>query len=232
MKVNQPVTQREYVLEDGAVLMSTTDPGSAITYANEAFIQASGFSAEEMLGQPHNLVRHPDMPPEAFADMWATLKDGEPWSALVKNRRKNGDHYWVRANAVPVVRGGRQVGYMSVRTKPGKDEVAAAESLYRDFREGKAQGLRFHRGMILRTGLAAVWNLRQTLSVRARIRLVAGTLGLAGAGAALALLGWSAGLPVAGLMAVMMGLAALLLELQIARPLEDLRRLALAVATG
>ncbi|MDV6321311.1 PAS domain-containing protein, partial [Chromohalobacter sp. HP20-39] len=86
----------------------------------------SGFSREEIEGQPHNRVRHPDMPPEAFAAMWATLKAGQPWTALVKNRRKNGDHYWVRANATPVVRNGRTSGYMSVRTKPSREEIAAA----------------------------------------------------------------------------------------------------------
>ena len=91
MKVNLPVTQREYPLPDNVTLVSTTDPQSYVTYANEAFVQVSGFSYEELLSQPHNIVRHPDMPPEAFADMWATLKGGEPWTALVKNRRKNGD---------------------------------------------------------------------------------------------------------------------------------------------
>lgn len=108
MRVNEPVTQREYDFPDNATLMSTTDTQSYITYANAAFVDVSGFSREEIERQPHNIVRHPDMPPEAFADMWATLKGGEPWTALVKNRRKNGDHYWVRANATPVVRNGRR----------------------------------------------------------------------------------------------------------------------------
>jgi aerotaxis receptor len=232
MRVNQPVTQREYPLEDGAVLMSTTDASSHVTYANEAFIDVSGFSREEVMGQPHNFVRHPDMPKEAFADMWATLKHGEPWSALVKNRRKNGDHYWVRANAVPVVRDGRQVGYMSVRTKPGKAEVEGAEALYRDFREGKAKGKRFHKGLILRTGPGAILDLGLTLSVRGRIRLVLGTLAVLGSAAALLGRGLTAGLPAAGLLAVMMILASLLLEQQIAKPIEQLRLTALAVATG
>lgn len=126
MRNNQPVTQHEYDFPDDATLMSTTDANSYITYANAAFIQVSGYSGEEIEGQPHNLVRHPDMPKEAFADMWATLKSGEPWTALVKNRRKNGDHYWVRANAVPVMRNGQPTGYMSVRTKASRDEIAAA----------------------------------------------------------------------------------------------------------
>jgi aerotaxis receptor len=135
MRNNQPVTQHEFELPDNATLMSTTDTRSHLTYANAAFLAVSGFSREEIHGQPHNMVRHPDMPAEAFADMWRTLKGGEPWTALVKNRRKNGDHDWVRANATPVVRHGQATGYMSVRTKPSREEVAAAETLYRDFRE-------------------------------------------------------------------------------------------------
>src|SRR3954463_7398111 len=98
MRINLPVTQHQYDFPQDATLMSTTDAQSHITYANATFVQASGFDSEEILGQPHNLVRHPDMPSEAFADMWATLKAGLSWTALVKNRRKNGDHYWVRAN--------------------------------------------------------------------------------------------------------------------------------------
>lgn len=81
--------------------MSTTDTQSHIVYANAAFVEVSGFPYEEIVGQPHNMVRHPDMPKEAFADMWATIKGGQSWTALVKNRRQNGDHYRVRANATP-----------------------------------------------------------------------------------------------------------------------------------
>ncbi|MCM3536333.1 PAS domain-containing protein, partial [Cellulosimicrobium funkei] len=111
MRNNQPVTQQEFDFPDDVTLMSTTDADSIITYANTTFAQVSGFSNEELVGQPHNVVRHPDMPKEAFADMWATLRRGEPWTALVKNRRKNGDHYWVRANAIPVMRNGAPQGY-------------------------------------------------------------------------------------------------------------------------
>jgi aerotaxis receptor len=116
MRQNLPVSQREYDFPADATLMSSTDTRSRITYANEAFIRLSGFERDELLGQPHNMVRHPDMPVEAFADMWTSLKAGLSWTALVKNRRKDGDHYWVRANATPVVRRGQVVGYMSVRT--------------------------------------------------------------------------------------------------------------------
>ncbi|RQY26396.1 PAS domain S-box protein [Burkholderia stagnalis] len=233
MRNNQPVSQREFEFPDNATLMSTTDTNSYITYANAAFIQVSGFSSDEIEGQPHNLVRHPDMPQEAFADMWATLKGGEPWTALVKNRRKNGDHYWVRANAVPVMRNGQPKGYMSVRTKATRDEIAAAEALYRDFREGKAGNRRFYKGLIVRTGVARVTSLFQTLSVSWRLHLPLLTLAPAVIAA-----GWACGLTGGGLAAFAVGAAGgavaagVWLDMQIARPLRQLRDQALNVATG
>ncbi len=233
MRDNQPVTQREYTLPGNVTLMSTTDAQSRITYANEAFVQVSGFTLEELQGQPHNLVRHPDMPAQVFADMWATLKGGEPWTGVVKNRRKNGDHYWVRANATPVVRDGRPAGYMSVRTQATREEIAAAEALHREFREGRAGQHRFHKGLILRTGLMGWASVLKTLPVRWRIRsallamvpasvLGAWALGLAGA----ALAGFG------GVAAGVSLLASWWLEAQIAGPLEQLREQALRVASG
>jgi aerotaxis receptor len=96
--------------------------------------------SRKLIGQPHNLVRHPDMPEEAFRDMWATIKSGRTWSACVKNRRKDGDHYWVLANVTSIVRDGSIVGYMSVRTKPSKEQVHQAEVLYAQMRQEKAEG--------------------------------------------------------------------------------------------
>ncbi|NIF79422.1 PAS domain-containing protein [Paraburkholderia sp. Cy-641] len=233
MRNNQPVTQHEFEFPDNATLMSTTDTQSYITYANAAFVEVSGFSPEEIHGQPHNMVRHPDMPKEAFADMWATLKSGEPWTALVKNRRKNGDHYWVRANATPVVRDGRPAGYMSVRTKASREEIAAAEALYKDFREGKAGKRRFHKGLIVRTGLMGWTSILQTMPVRWRIRstllalvplLIAGVWALGLSGAALG--------SFAGIAALASALASWCLEAQISRPLEQMRKQALRVASG
>ena len=220
MRNNQPVTQREYEFPDNATLMSTTDTKSHVTYANAAFVEVSGFDLKEILGQPHNLVRHPDMPQEAFADMWATIKGGEPWTALVKNRRKDGDHYWVRANAVPVVRDGKPVGYMSVRTKATREEIAAADALYREFREGKAGRRRFLKGLIVRSGLSAWRSLLQTMPVRWRIRSA-----LLGMAPALCLAAHLCGLRsaalagFAGVGAVLALLVAWWLEAQIARPL-------------
>ncbi|PXW95513.1 methyl-accepting chemotaxis sensory transducer with Pas/Pac sensor [Sphaerotilus hippei] len=144
MRTNLPVTQKEFPFPPGGTLVSTTDLQGRILYCNPAFIEVSGYEREELLGQPHNLIRHPDMPEEAFRDMWATIASGRPWSALVKNRRKNGDHYWVMANVTPVLDGGRPVGYMSVRTEPDSAEVRSAERLYATMRTEKEQGQRIH----------------------------------------------------------------------------------------
>ncbi|RQR54217.1 PAS domain S-box protein [Burkholderia sp. Bp9140] len=233
MRNNQPVTQQEFEFPDDVTLMSTTDADSIITYANTTFAYVSGYSNDELVGQPHNVVRHPDMPKEAFADMWATLKSGEPWTALVKNRRKTGDHYWVRANAIPVTRNGAPHGYMSVRTKAPPDEIAAADALYRAFREGKAGNRRFHKGLIVRTGLMRVASLPQTMSVRARVHAALCVLAPAVAGA-----GWACGLSGGGLAAFAAATAGvavaagLWLDAQIVRPLNQLRDQALNVATG
>ena len=127
MRVNLPITQQEYELRDGAMLVSTTDTKGRITFANEDFITASGFSETELIGKAHNIVRHPDMPEEAFADLWKTLTAGKPWTALVKNRRKNGDCYWVVANVTPIRTGTEVTGYMSVRSKATRAQITAAE---------------------------------------------------------------------------------------------------------
>lgn len=105
---------------------------------NPDFIKISGFTEEELLGQPHNIVRHPDMPPAAFEHMWSTLKSGRSWMGLVKNRCKNGDHYWVSAYVTPIAKNGSIVEYQSVRTKPEPEQVLAAEKLYTQLRSGKA----------------------------------------------------------------------------------------------
>lgn len=119
-------------------ILSTTSPQSHITYINPDFIKISGFTEEELLGQPHNIVRHPDMPPAAFEHMWSTLKSGRSWMGLIKNRCKNGDHYWVSAYVTPIAKNGSIVEYQSVRTKPEPEQVLAAEKLYAQLRSGKA----------------------------------------------------------------------------------------------
>ena len=130
MKKNLPVTQVEQPFPRGKYVVSRTDLKGSITFANDTFVALSGFSQEELLGKNHNLVRHPDMPPAAFADLWATVKTGRPWRGIVKNRCKNGDYYWVNALVVPVKKGGEITGYMSVRTEPSRADVQQAEALY------------------------------------------------------------------------------------------------------
>src|SRR5512147_2720839 len=111
MRTNLPVTNVEYVLKDTETVVSKTDLQGNITYVNQDFVNISGFSEEELLGAPQNIVRHPDMPEEAFADFWNTLKSGKAWTGLVKNRCKNGDYYWVEANVSPIIENGNIVGY-------------------------------------------------------------------------------------------------------------------------
>ena len=140
MRNNLPVTGRCFAYPTGVTLVSVTDLKGRITYCNPAFVAVSGFSREELLGQPHNIVRHPEMPAEAFRDLWQTVQAGQTWSALVKNRRKDGDHYWVVANASPMRDGERIVGYLSVRSEASKEQIDAAESLYARLNEQAALG--------------------------------------------------------------------------------------------
>ncbi len=137
MRTNLPVTQKEVQVPEQSYLVSKTDLNSVITEVNEAFVEISGFRREELVGQTHNLVRHPDMPAVVFADMWASLKAGMPWRGIVKNRRKDGDHYWVSAQVVPIIKGGQVTGYMSVRTAATRVQISEAESLYRQLRDAK-----------------------------------------------------------------------------------------------
>jgi len=140
MRKNLPVSQNEYPFPKGHTLVSTTDTKGRILYCNPMFIEVSGFSKEDLLGQPHNLIRHPEMPEEAFRDMWQTIASGKPWSAPVKNRRKNGDYYWVMANATPLMENGKPSGYMSVRTEASHAQIQGAEQLYARMREEKQNG--------------------------------------------------------------------------------------------
>ncbi|WP_312553841.1 PAS domain-containing protein, partial [Massilia sp.] len=174
MRTNLPVTGIEYPMKEGQSIVSKTDTKGRITYVNPSFIEVSGFSEEELLGKPHNIVRHPDMPPEAFADMWGTLQAGRPWTAMVKNRRKNGDFYWVVANVVPVKEGGQVIGYMSVRTTPTREQVEAADALYRKFRAGQQGRLAIRGGQAVKTGLAGRLRDLRRLPLGRRLGLVMG----------------------------------------------------------
>ncbi|MEJ2213723.1 MAG: methyl-accepting chemotaxis protein [Gammaproteobacteria bacterium] len=138
MKINEPVTQKEIPFPEGTILVTKTNLKGMITFCNSDFVKISGFTEDELLGSSHNIVRHPDMPPEAFQDLWDTVQSGRPWTGLVKNRAKNGDHYWVKANVTPVTSNGQVVEYMSVRTKPASHEIREAEDLYQQITRGKA----------------------------------------------------------------------------------------------
>ncbi|MEI9538590.1 methyl-accepting chemotaxis protein [Enterobacter cancerogenus] len=219
------VTQNEYPLDDDTTLMSTTDLHSYMTHTNDTFVQVSGYSLQELIGQPHNLVRHPDMPKAAFADMWYTLQKGEPWSGIVKNRRKNGDHYWVRANAVPMVRQGQMTGYMSIRTQATAEEIAAVEPLYKALNEGRCNK-RIHKGLVVRKG----WlGKMPAMPLRWRVR---GVMAILFALLAATLFATSAGWVSLAASAVVMLVGTALFEQQIVRPVENVARQALKVATG
>ncbi|MDB5950650.1 MAG: chemotaxis protein, partial [Massilia sp.] len=206
MRTNLPVTGIEYLMRDGQSIVSTTDVKGRITYVNPCFIEVSGFSEEELMGKPHNLVRHPDMPPEAFADLWVSLQAGRPWTGLVKNRRRDGGFYWVLANVTPVMEEGRTVGYMSVRTRPERSQVEAAQAAYRQIRQAPDGGLAIRDGAAVSRRAGIAERLR-ALSIDVRLGAVMAPLALllaalalaapqpgarlaAGAGVALALAGW------------------------------------------
>jgi aerotaxis receptor len=233
MRNNLPVTQNEYQFPGSETLLSTTDTSSHITYANAAFIRTSGYDTAQLMGQPHNMVRHPDMPVEAFADMWQSLKAGQSWRALVKNRRQDGDHYWVVANAAPMRRNGQGVGYLSVRTKPARAEVDATAKLYARFKAGSANGLAFDQGLIVRTGLLRWASAAQLLPTAWRVRLPLIGAGVA-TGVALSLSGLSGG-ALAGVgtaIATSLLLADWAIETHITGPLRQILGAAVQVASG
>jgi methyl-accepting chemotaxis protein len=204
MRKNFPVTQKEWLLPEGTIIVSRTDLKGRITYVNDEFLEASGFTESELMNQPHNLVRHPDMPEEAFQDLWDTLRGGKPWTGVVKNRRKNGDHYWVLANATPVREGGTVTGYISVRTRPSREQVEACAAAYALFREGKASGLIIRDGGVVRTGLADWLNVSEHATLGQKFALAGSLVVLSAAGAIAALAMGTGGGLLAGLLAAVL----------------------------
>jgi len=182
MKKNYPVTGREISLDPNRFIISTTDTRGILTHTNDYFREVSGFSDTELIGKSHNVVRHPDMPPAAFADLWRTIKAGQPWMGIVKNRAKNGDHYWVNAYVTPLLDDGEVVGYESVRIAATPDQIARAEQLYRRLAQE-------------RKDFSARWQLglrgRLALGFAALLMPIAG-LSAVGGGPLAALAGWLA----------------------------------------
>ncbi len=245
MRNNQPVTGREYPLRDDHFLISRTDLKGRITYANPAFVEVSGFSREELLGAPHNIVRHPDMPVQAFGNLWSTIAAGHTWMGVIRNRRRNGDHYWVRSHVTPVVEGGRTTGYVSVRLKASAAEIRDAERDYALLREGRGRHLVLHRGEVRQRGLTGMLRRfnRRALEVRlAGLALVSCTL--LGVSTGIGLYGlWQSGevlsrpllvahgaVMVVGLL-LMIGLCVRLTR-QLLRPVSDAVQFTLQIAAG
>ncbi len=125
------VADREVPFPEGKLIVSRTDPAGIITHMNQAFVEMSGFSEDELIGTPHHILRHPDMPSVAFKDLWDTISKGVKWHGYVKNLRKDGAYYWVYATVVPNIRGGKVVGYTSVRRKPSRRKVEEMSALYK-----------------------------------------------------------------------------------------------------
>jgi aerotaxis receptor len=208
MKTNLPVTNIEMPFPSGHYIVSRTDLKGIITYANDTFVTMSGFEREALIGKNHNLVRHPDMPVQAFAWLWDTIKTGRPWRGVVKNRRKNGDFYWVEALVVPVQKDGRITGYMSVRTEPSREQVSGAQAFYQLLNANQACLPKPSR-----------WS---RISVRAKLNgLVIGMLGTQILGALIHQLGLQFGLTVdhvllalqiLGLSSIAIGLVVLLIQ--------------------
>ena len=179
MKINLPITQHNYDYPGDELLVSSTNTRGEITHCNPAFVRVSGYSYEELIGQPHNIIRHPDVPAAAFKDMWSTVGRGKPWTGLVKNRRKNGDHYWVRANVTPILEGHKPVGYLSVRTKPTAQEVQQAEALFAQMRSEAEQGrtsVFLREGRLLYTGPRGWLQRARALGLTVRMALTVGAL--------------------------------------------------------
>lgn len=196
MRKTGAVTQREIPVRAGEQLVTSTTPKGVITYCNDTFCRIAGFSADELLGQAHNIVRHPDMPPLAFANMWRDLKAGKHWMGLVKNRCKNGDHYWVDAYVTPLRENGQVIGFESVRVAPSAEQISRAEKAY-----GRINS---NRQAVPITTL--LWSKHQIPVLVAGISLLLSVLGLFIFGALSTGAGWASVIG-SGLLAVATGFA-------------------------
>ncbi|GGA82485.1 methyl-accepting chemotaxis protein [Neiella marina] len=183
MRASQNITDREVVVAADQQLVSITDRRGVITYANEVFCQVAGYTSEELVGHNHNIVRHPDMPKAAFADLWLKLKQGKSWRGVVKNRCKNGDYYWVDAYVTPLIEHGKVVGYQSVRTRPTEDMKVNAAELYKRINRGSIpmsarKRMTVNRVVAAITALMALVAIQMLANQWSITMLVAALLGL------------------------------------------------------
>lgn len=238
MRAIPSVSTKEYVLQDHETVVSKTDLAGNITYVNADFVKISGFSESELLGSPQSIVRHPDMPREAFADFWATIRAGKAWTGLVKNRCKNGDYYWVEANAAPLIQDGKMVGYTSVRLKPTREQVQAAEHAYAAIRKGD-KSIKILEGAVVRNNAASWLRMQwQKLSLLKKLGGFTATIALG-----VAMVFWSgtvgrsdlaAMLATGTVLAVLLGMWLLHNEVVIPlrRTVQDLERMSAGDLTG
>ena len=183
MQLNLPITQQEHDWDDTTMIVSATDTRGYITHCNDTFVHVSGYTLDELMGANHNILRHPDVPALAFKDLWRTIGRGRQWTGVVKNRCKNGDHYWVVANVTPIMRNGKPIGYLSVRTKPSRAEIVAAEGLYKAVNEAKDPALlpvTLQGGVLWKKGLAGLWQRLGQASLSQRLLVSLGLLTLLG----------------------------------------------------
>ena len=241
MRTNLPVTNVEYPIHDDTLIVSKTDLKGKLSYFNDQFVAASGFTEAELIGQPHNIIRHPEMPPEAFEDLWVTLKAGKPWAGAVKNRRKNGDFYWVLASATPIWEGGQVIGYMSIRSKLAADQRAEAEHVYALLRAKKAQKYTVAAGVIRQRSLAdrfAVFTgtlkarLVTLISVQSAFMVVIALEALFGSGQREFTIGSGVALAMLTLGLLLGGLLGLQTIRAVGRPLEQLNAAMARIAQG
>ncbi|MDO9011439.1 MAG: methyl-accepting chemotaxis protein [Gallionella sp.] len=188
-----PVTNVEREFRDGETIVSKTDLKGLITYVNPYYCEMSGYSEHESIGQPHNYIRHPDMPPEAFSDLWNTLKAGKPWTGIVKNRCKNGDYYWVEANATPIRENGQVIGYMSVRSKLDRSRIEATARLYQEIKDGRSN-YKIREGRAVKPGLFDFLKPLKNLRVGTKVGVGFGLVVLMASGIALLVLSHMEGL--------------------------------------
>ncbi|WP_158218403.1 methyl-accepting chemotaxis protein [Roseateles puraquae] len=233
----------------GAPIVTVTDAQGRITYANSAFQRASGLAVDQAVGAPHSVVRHPEMPARVFADLWASLRRGQPWTGLIRNRHRDGRDYWVQANVIPARRGDEAIGYTSIQLPPSRDEIERAEAVYRAWQAGHGSGHQIRQGRIVETGWTAWMRaLRNPLDlpVQRRVQGSAGLLAMlfaAGVGGALApqvvagllagLGGWQAWAVAGGLLGIVAsGAIAVYFQGRIVTPLRASCDAATAIAGG